>query len=96
MTARYWDRDGDQVRAREHWRIGRCPAHPFDLAAIPKSLRCARANSETDGVAGAEHSSVFGEHQARLGETSVVLLLGCPPHLRLKARGTEDPTQKRL
>ena len=73
---RYPDRDGDQVGAGERWG-GREPvdatAHLFKLAAIPKVVQRPRVNAQTNGVAGAEHSFMFGEHMACLNQTTALL-----------------------
>ena len=36
--------------------------HLFELAAVPKVVQRPRVKAQTNGVAGAEHSLVFGEH----------------------------------
>lgn len=70
----YPDRDGDQVGAGERGG-GREPVdatgHLFELAAVPKVVQRPRVKAQTNGVAGAEHSFVFGEHMACLDETGV-------------------------
>jgi len=70
----YPDRDGDQVGAGERWG-GREPVdatgHLFELAAVPKVVQRPRVKAQTNGVAGAKHSFVFGEHMAFLDETGV-------------------------
>ena len=45
--------------------------HLFELAAVPKVVQRPRVKAQTNGVAGAEHSFVFGEHMACLDETGV-------------------------
>src|SRR4051812_21121877 len=70
----YPDRDRDQVGAGERWG-GREPvdatADLFEIAPVPKLIQRSRVNTQTNGVARAEHSFVFGEHVACVDETGV-------------------------